>query len=44
MRFAPNYPSTHLAAQRPDLPVPTGYEYRKTSSPATLERQSISAD
>jgi cephalosporin-C deacetylase-like acetyl esterase len=26
------------------LPVPTGYEYRKTASPATLERQSISAD
>ena len=44
MRFAPNYPTTHLAAHRPDLPVPTGYEYRKTASPATLERQSISAD
>ncbi len=44
MRFAPNYPTTHLAALRPDLPVPTGYEYRKTPSPATLERQSISAD
>jgi dienelactone hydrolase len=44
MRFAPNYPTTHLAAHRPDLPVPTGYEYRKTASPVTLERQSISAD
>jgi dienelactone hydrolase len=44
MRFAPNYPTTHLAAHRLDLPVPTGYEYRKTASPATLERQSISAD
>jgi len=44
MRFAPNYPTTHLAAHRPDLPVPTGYEYRKTASPATLERLSISAD
>ena len=44
MRFAPNYPTTHLAALRPDLPVPTGYVYRKTASPATLERQSISAD
>jgi len=44
MRFAPNYPTTHLAALRLDLPVPTGYEYRKTASPATLERQSISAD
>jgi dienelactone hydrolase len=44
MRFAPNYPTTDLATLRPDLPVPTGYEYRKTASPATLERQSISAD
>jgi cephalosporin-C deacetylase-like acetyl esterase len=44
MRFAPDYPTTHLAAHRPDLPVPTGYEYRRTASPATLERQSISAD
>ena len=44
MRFAPNYPTTHLAAQRPDLPVPTGYEYRRTASPAALERQSVSAD
>jgi cephalosporin-C deacetylase-like acetyl esterase len=44
MRFAPNYPTTHLASHRPDLPVPTGYEYQKTASPATLERQSISAD
>jgi len=44
MRFAPNYPTTHLAAHRLDLPVPTGYEYRKTASPATLERHSISAD
>jgi cephalosporin-C deacetylase-like acetyl esterase len=44
MRFAPNYATTHLAAQRPDLPVPTGYAYRKTASSATLERQSISAD
>ena len=44
MRFAPNYPTTDLIALRPDLPVPTGYEYRKTVSPATLERQSISAD
>ncbi len=44
MRFAPNYPTTHLASNRPDLPVPTGYEYRKTASPATLEHQSISAD
>ena len=44
MRFAPNYPTTQLAAHRPDLPVPTGYEYRKTASPVTLERQSISAD
>jgi cephalosporin-C deacetylase-like acetyl esterase len=44
MRFAPNYPTTHLASHRPDLPVSTGYEYRKTASPATLERQSISAD
>jgi dienelactone hydrolase len=44
MRFAPNYPTTHLAAHRPDLPVPTGYEYQKTASTATLERQSISAD
>ena len=44
MRLAPNYPTTHLAAHRPDLPVPTGYEYRKTASPVTLERQSTSAD
>jgi len=44
MRFAANYPTAHLASHRPDLPVPTGYEYRKTASPATLERQSISAD
>lgn len=44
MRFAPNYPTTDLIALRPDLPIPTGYEYRKTVSPATLERQSISAD
>jgi cephalosporin-C deacetylase-like acetyl esterase len=44
MRFAPNYPTTHLAAHRPDLPVPTGYEYRKTAAPATLERQGTSAD
>ena len=44
MRFAPNYPATDLAAHRPDLPVPTGYEYRKTASPVTLERQSNSAD
>jgi cephalosporin-C deacetylase-like acetyl esterase len=44
MRFASNYPTTHLAAHRPDLPVPNGYEYRKTAAPATLERQSISAD
>lgn len=44
MRFAPNYPTTHRAAHRLDLPVPPGYEYRKTASPATLERQSISAD
>jgi len=43
MRFAPNYPTTHLAAHRLDLPVQTGYEYRKTASPATLERHSISA-
>jgi len=41
MRFAPNYPITHPAAPRPDLPVPTGYEYRKSASPATLERQSV---
>jgi dienelactone hydrolase len=44
MRFAPTYPTTHLAAHRPDLPVPTGYEYRKSVSPATLERQSVFAD
>ena len=44
MRFAPNYPTTHLAAHRPDLPVPTGYEYRKTAAQATLERQGTSAD
>lgn len=44
IRFAPNYPTTQLATHRPDLPVPTGYEYRKTASPVTLERQSISAD
>lgn len=44
MRFAPNYPATHLAAHRPDLPIPTGYEYRKALYSATLERQSISAD
>ncbi len=44
MRFAPNYPTSNLAAHRPDLPVPTGYEYRKTASPATMERQSTSAD
>ena len=44
MRFAPNYPTSHLASQRPDLPVPTGYEYRKTASHATLERQSVSGD
>jgi cephalosporin-C deacetylase-like acetyl esterase len=44
MRFAPSYPTTHLAAHRPDLPVPTGYEYRTTPSPATLKPQSISAD
>jgi cephalosporin-C deacetylase-like acetyl esterase len=42
MRFAPNYPTASLAAHRPDLPVPTGYEYRKTTSLAALERQSIS--
>jgi dienelactone hydrolase len=44
MRFAPNYPTTHLTSNRPNLPVPTGYEYRKTASPATLEHQSISAE
>jgi dienelactone hydrolase len=44
MRFVPSYPTTHLAAHRPELPVPTGYEYRKIASPATLERQGISAD
>jgi len=44
MRLAPNYPTTDLAAYRPDLPIPTGYEYRKTASPVTLERQSTSAD
>ena len=44
MRFAPNYPTTHLAPHRLDLPVPTGYEYRKTASAAALERQTISAD
>ncbi|MBM2836995.1 MAG: hypothetical protein HW409_1184, partial [candidate division NC10 bacterium] len=44
MRFAPNYPTTYLAAHRPDLPVPTGYEYRKTAFPATMERRRISAD
>ena len=44
MRFAPDYPTTPLAAHRPDPPVPTGYEYRKTVSPATLKRQGVSAD
>jgi dienelactone hydrolase len=44
MRFAPNYPTGHLAAHRLDLPVPTGYEYRKAASLATLERESVSAD
>jgi dienelactone hydrolase len=44
MRFAPDYPTTPLAAHRPDPPVPTGYEYRKTASPATLERQRVAAD
>jgi dienelactone hydrolase len=44
LRLAPNYPITSLAANRPDLPVPTGYEYQKTASPVTLERQSTSAD
>jgi dienelactone hydrolase len=44
MRFAQNYPTTHPAGHRPDPPVPTGYEYRKSFSPATLERQSVSAD
>jgi len=44
MRFAPDYPTTHLAAQRPAPPIPTGYEYRKTASPATLERQGVAAD
>lgn len=44
MRFAPAYPTPLLVPDRPDLPVPTGYEYRRAASPASLERQSISGD
>jgi dienelactone hydrolase len=44
MRFAPNYPTADLAVHRPDLPVPTGYEYRKAASPVTLVREDTSVD